>query len=284
MFTLITGQYAHGAGTVNEIMARAITQPPPSLGSVQRGAEPALVAFVDRAMAYLPKDRFQAAQEMQHALRELYHTLDGRRAVRPVQPSAPDLGGVPSSDASVQVVAAAASAPSPVSAPSLDASGVVAAPNATLTTGRAVVTSSDSQVVPKPGLPKWLPLAAGGAVLAIGVLVLALSGGEEESASASGASTSAPLPPPPAVPSVTPSIAADAPAPPPPSARTVDLESLPTLKSTTPAAAAPPPGKPPVNLLDAINPNKPVSPPAAPAPAPKPAPDKPPPNLFKKRQ
>jgi len=87
--------------------------------------------------------------------------------------------------------------------------------------------------------------------------VLALNGGKtEEPASASGTPASVTLPaaaPTPVVPPAASLIATDAPSPPQPSARTVDLKSLPTLKSTTRPAQSPPaaaqPSKPTRNLF-----------------------------------
>ena len=296
IFTLISGKYVHGTGTVNEILARAITQTPASFGTAEPAADPALVAFVDKAMAYATQDRFQTALEMQGALRELYHALDGRHEMRAVQPSVPDGVGAPVSDG-VQVIEATRSgspsgAGTPSSSGTPSSGGVaVAASSATLTTGRPMVTSTGSISMPKSGLPKWLPVAAVGGVAAVIGLVLLLAGGESQK-SATGAAPVGVVEQPASAAPALPTLAAEAPSPP---QQTVDLQSLPTLTSATPAAAASAPSrqaqaqpsKPPASLLDAINPNK-AAPPASPAappppPATKPAPAKPA-DLFKKRQ
>lgn len=282
VFTLLTGRYVHGTGTVNEIMARAITQPPASLGSVDPSTDPALVAFVDKALAYEPKDRFQSAAEMQGALRELYYALDGRGEMRAVQPSLPD--GVVASGSETQVMSAQRSG-SP-------ASGfAAAASNATLTTGRPLVTSSDRSdgVVGKPGLPKWLPVVAGGGALALITTIFALRGGESEDPgiSSSPVTIAQPAPSAPALPS----IAADAPRPPEPAAQTVDLRDLPTLASSTPTALVPAssqqpraqPTKPPFEAVKAYR-GAPTAAPAPAKPAAEPASNRPPTDLFKKRQ
>lgn len=277
MFTLLTGNYVHGsAGTVNEIMARAITQPAPSLASPMPSADPALVAFVDKALAYQSQDRFQNALEMQTALRELYHSLEDKPELRVPQPSMSDTDVVPSTGRT-QLIDHATSERGA-------APGVMS--NATLTTGRPLVTSSAEPAPSKAPLPKWGILAGGGAAAVLLGLIVALSSGRHEQAAAVASSPSAMAEPSaPPSPERTPTIASEAPSPAAPAPSTIDINSLPQLTSAQ--APTPPalPTKPPLNKLDAASQLKPL--PAAPPPPPvaRPATAAPPPaNLFKKRQ
>ncbi len=276
MFTLLTGSYVHGsAGTVNEIIARAITQPAPSLASPLPSADPALIRFVDKALAYQPQERFQNALEMQTALRELYHSLDGKAEMRAVQPSMND-GDVIASSGGTQLL-------SSESVSTSGAPAVAAVSNATLTTGRPMVTASSSEsALSKPSLPKWLPLAGVGALAAVALAMVLGSGAPEQpavSASLPSASATAPLA---TSSAATPTIAPEAPSPP---AAAVDIASLPKLESSARAVATPPApstGKP-SSKPEAASPPK-VSPVVAPAPPAKPATTSPPSALFKKRQ
>jgi serine/threonine-protein kinase len=276
MFTLLTGGYVHGsAGTVNEIMARAITQPAPSLATPMPSADPALVAFVDKALAYQSQDRFQNAFEMQTALRELYHSLDDKPGARAEQPSMSDSDVIPGG---TQLITPSASSQSGAGAPAVS--------NATLTTGRPLVTSSAEPAPKKAPLPKWLPLAgAGGALVLVGLVVAITSGGHEQPAA--GASLLSAIAEPSAAPrpAPTPTIASEAASPAVAAPSAIDISSLPKLKPSAQAPApAAPVTKPPPSKPEPASQPKPL--PAAPPPTPvaKPAPVAPSPNLFKKRQ
>jgi serine/threonine-protein kinase len=69
MFTLASGRYVHEAGTLNEMLAAAITRPAPSFTTVRPGASSAFVAVVDRALAVDPAARYQDARAMADAVR-----------------------------------------------------------------------------------------------------------------------------------------------------------------------------------------------------------------------
>ncbi len=75
MFALLTGDYVHRGGTVNEAVAMAITRHAPSLATVGPEQHPAVIQLVDRALAYEKDDRWQSARAMQAALRESYTAL-----------------------------------------------------------------------------------------------------------------------------------------------------------------------------------------------------------------
>lgn len=74
MFTLLTGRVVHEADTINEQLLAAMTIPAPSLASFEYFG-PALVAAVDRALAFDPAQRWQDAASMQEAVREAYHSI-----------------------------------------------------------------------------------------------------------------------------------------------------------------------------------------------------------------
>lgn len=76
MFTLLSGEFVHVAGTVNESLVLAVTQPARSLGTVRPELPDAVVAFVDRALAYEKASRWPDALAMQAGLREAYASLD----------------------------------------------------------------------------------------------------------------------------------------------------------------------------------------------------------------
>ncbi len=77
MFTLLTGQFVHEGETVNETLAMAVTQPARSLATLRPDLHPALVALVDRALAYDKAERWPDAATMQEALRHVYLELQG---------------------------------------------------------------------------------------------------------------------------------------------------------------------------------------------------------------
>lgn len=77
MFTLLTGRYVHQGGTVNESLALAVTQEPPSLASIMPGMAPAIVDIVDRALKKRKDERWASATEMQLAIRIAFRELQG---------------------------------------------------------------------------------------------------------------------------------------------------------------------------------------------------------------
>ena len=69
MFTLLTGQIVHDGDTAQMIMVNAITKPAPSIALRRPDLPAALVAVVDKALAFHPAARFANGHEMQQALR-----------------------------------------------------------------------------------------------------------------------------------------------------------------------------------------------------------------------
>ncbi|HEX7669150.1 MAG TPA: serine/threonine-protein kinase, partial [Polyangiaceae bacterium] len=64
MFALLTGRLVHEAETVNEVLVMAVTERAKSLLVVSPDAHPAVMAVVDKALAYERENRYQTASEM----------------------------------------------------------------------------------------------------------------------------------------------------------------------------------------------------------------------------
>ena len=93
VFTLISGQYVHEAGTVNEALAKAITTPARSIGSVDPSLPEELVRWVDRALAYEKVDRWPDARAMRAALPTIESDTSAQDAVSRTQSDAPANAG-----------------------------------------------------------------------------------------------------------------------------------------------------------------------------------------------
>ena len=78
MFTLLTGRLAHLASSVNEALIKSATELVPSLATFGGAYSPAVVAVVDRALAFNPADRWENAHAMQDALREAYALITNK--------------------------------------------------------------------------------------------------------------------------------------------------------------------------------------------------------------
>jgi serine/threonine-protein kinase len=75
MFTLLTGQHVHEAGTGNEQLIRTATQPARPIGSFSTGLHPAVCALIDRALAFERDLRFPDARSMREAVRAAYAAM-----------------------------------------------------------------------------------------------------------------------------------------------------------------------------------------------------------------
>ena len=78
MFTLVTGQHVHEAGSGNEQLIRTATQPARPVGSIHKTMAPSVSAVIDRALAFDRDVRWPDARTMQEAVRAAYHALKGR--------------------------------------------------------------------------------------------------------------------------------------------------------------------------------------------------------------
>ncbi|HEX3774389.1 MAG TPA: serine/threonine-protein kinase [Polyangiaceae bacterium] len=99
LYTLLTGEFVHKGETVNETLALAVTRPASSLGELRTDLHPALIRFVDKALAYDRAARFNDAATMQHALRVAYAEMEGHDVANAPQLQVPDLESIPSSRA-----------------------------------------------------------------------------------------------------------------------------------------------------------------------------------------
>ncbi len=83
MFTVLTGRNVHVGESSQEIMIAGATLPAPSIARFCPALPPAVVALVDRALAFAPEMRFGSGVELRDAIAALYSSLYGT----PVPPS-----------------------------------------------------------------------------------------------------------------------------------------------------------------------------------------------------
>ena len=77
MFTLLSGELVHQAGSFHEMLALAISTPARSLAAVLPSAPPMVVDLVSRALERKLADRWHDAREMQTAVRAAYYSISG---------------------------------------------------------------------------------------------------------------------------------------------------------------------------------------------------------------
>src|SRR5450432_1289103 len=99
VYTLLTGEFVHSGDTASETLALAVTRPARSIGERRPDLHPALIRFVDKALAYDKAARFADAAAMQHALRVTYAEMQGHDVTDAPQLQVPDLESIPSSRA-----------------------------------------------------------------------------------------------------------------------------------------------------------------------------------------
>ncbi len=75
--SLMTGKRPRTADTAAEELLAAMMQPMPSLVTLLPDAPPQVIALIDRACAFERNDRWQSAAEMQAAVRDVRHALQG---------------------------------------------------------------------------------------------------------------------------------------------------------------------------------------------------------------
>jgi serine/threonine protein kinase len=78
MFRAVSGRPIHDGPTPLDTLMAAMKEPAPSLSEVLPGAAPALVAVIDRAVAFKKEMRWRSAREMLEALRSVYSALRRR--------------------------------------------------------------------------------------------------------------------------------------------------------------------------------------------------------------
>jgi eukaryotic-like serine/threonine-protein kinase len=77
LFTLISGKYLYTGDQSRQVMIQAATEQARSLGSVAPGTPQAVIDLVSKAVAYDSAARWQSAEAMQDAVRELHEALYG---------------------------------------------------------------------------------------------------------------------------------------------------------------------------------------------------------------
>lgn len=76
IFAMITGRYVHEAGTLNQLLLKAMTHPAPAIRSVLPGLPSEVAELIDKVLAYDPKDRFPDARSMQSAVRQAIASVE----------------------------------------------------------------------------------------------------------------------------------------------------------------------------------------------------------------
>jgi serine/threonine protein kinase len=105
MFTLLTGRHVHEGVSGNEQLILSATAPAPSLGSVEPDLPPALVALVDRALAFDRARRWVDASSMQRAVGAALAELGGPDLAAPSSTRRPATSTVLSSGITASRVA-----------------------------------------------------------------------------------------------------------------------------------------------------------------------------------
>jgi len=77
LFTLASGDFVHNGENGQQMVIRSATTPARSLATAVRGLPPAMVAVVDRALAFRPADRWPSAAEMRDAIRAAHSEAFG---------------------------------------------------------------------------------------------------------------------------------------------------------------------------------------------------------------
>ena len=67
-FEMLAGEPPFAGSNLGAVLSRKLTQTAPSVRSLRDSVSPALDAFMARALARLPADRFQSAAEAREAL------------------------------------------------------------------------------------------------------------------------------------------------------------------------------------------------------------------------
>ncbi len=122
MFTLLSGLHVHEGATGNEQLILSATTPARSLGGVASEVPPALVAIVDRALAFERGRRWPDAGSMQRAVREVLAALGEADSLVPASGKRPATSTVLSGG-----VTQARPMPSPGAATMIDTTGTESA-------------------------------------------------------------------------------------------------------------------------------------------------------------
>lgn len=76
MFAMITGRYVHEAGTLNQLLLKAMTHPAPAMRTVLPGIPGEVAEVIDKVLAFDPQERFADARAMQVGVRRAITWLE----------------------------------------------------------------------------------------------------------------------------------------------------------------------------------------------------------------
>ena len=264
LLALITGRDVHDAGTLNELLLAAMTQPAPPLASIAPGVPPQIAAIVDRALMFDKAQRWPTAAAMRDAVRAAYQALAGH----PVTAAPPLAGPVASwtdADPHEQTLAVvstggpAKSSADPWSGPAVPAAlapPMATTPGVTHATGfpghaprsgpgvRAPVLIAGAVLLVILGIGGgvWMLVGEKGAAPATSAVPLPGASATEARPASGGSATAPPTPPAPSVPDVAPGASATAEATSAASAATASPTAVATRRRTaTPTAKRKPP-------------------------------------------
>lgn len=172
MFATLSGRCAHEATTINEQLILAATRPAASLATVVPQAPPALVALVDRSLAYRKEDRFQTAAQMGKAVQDVFYQIEGFRISRDnhMAAVAAEIPGARPADSSTEPTMPLGEVAPPRAAPTL-----IGHPVHAPQTQHAVVTPADAQL-PEPAAARSFALSSRAAPFLFGAAALVAVG------------------------------------------------------------------------------------------------------------
>ncbi len=164
LFTLLTGGFVHDAETVNEQLILSATTPAPSVARIMPGLPDAVVALVDRALAFDKDARFDDAHAMQDAVRAAMNAMSFDAPLR-----------VPRASVVINAATDTLIAPPEVT------SAITSRGRAdTLSTDRVMLRSASGGRVPvRRGMASWAIAAGVGALALVAVVLLLLRGGDD---------------------------------------------------------------------------------------------------------
>jgi serine/threonine-protein kinase len=82
MFTLLSGEHVHEGDSSHQVMIHAATRPARSLADVEPDLPPAVIALVDRALAFAREDRWPSADAMGDEVEAVHVALSGEPTSR----------------------------------------------------------------------------------------------------------------------------------------------------------------------------------------------------------
>ena len=91
LYQMLCGKLPFEGESMAQLMYKIANEPPTAILSINPGVPPALVAFLDRALAKNPDERFQTGDEFAAALRAVAGGATAAPSVAPAAPAPPPL-------------------------------------------------------------------------------------------------------------------------------------------------------------------------------------------------